>query len=63
MIESLILAYVGPGAGLSGIGALIALIGAVLLALFGFVWYPVKRLLRKCRKPKGTDTGKDKDPE
>lgn len=39
-------AYVGPGAGLSAIGAALALIGAVIFAILGFVWYPVKRLMR-----------------
>lgn len=38
-------AYVGPGAGLTAIGTVLALIGAVLLAIVGFIWYPVKRLL------------------
>jgi hypothetical protein len=41
------LAYVGPGAGLSAIGSLLALLAAVALALVGFVWYPAKRLLRR----------------
>lgn len=45
-IPSAALAYVGPGAGLSAIGTLIAVIGAVFLAIIGFVWYPVKRLLK-----------------
>ncbi|MEA3411314.1 MAG: hypothetical protein U9R74_07225 [Pseudomonadota bacterium] len=40
-------AYVGPGAGLTAIGTVIALIGAILLALIGFIWYPVKRLLSR----------------
>jgi hypothetical protein len=40
------LAYIGPGAGLSAIGTLVALVGAVLLAIVGFVWYPIKRMLR-----------------
>ena len=40
------LAYIGPGAGLSAIGTFVAVIGAFLLLLVGFVWYPVKRLLR-----------------
>ena len=40
-------AYIGPGAGLSAIGSLVALLGAVLLVIVGFVWYPVKRLMRK----------------
>lgn len=52
------LAYVGPGAGLSAIGTVIALIGAVLLAIVGFVWYPVKRLL-KARKAANTSEPTD----
>ena len=46
-------AYVGPGAGLSVIGVLVALVGAVFLAIVGFLWYPIKRLLR-ARKQKAT---------
>lgn len=42
--------YVGPGAGLSAIGTVLALIGAVLLGLFGFLWYPIKRLLARRRE-------------
>jgi hypothetical protein len=37
-------AYVGPGAGLTVIGAALAFIAAIVLAIVGFVWYPVKRL-------------------
>lgn len=49
-------AYVGPGAGLSAIGVLLALIGAIALAIVGFVWYPLKRLFRKAVPGKsGTD--------
>jgi hypothetical protein len=40
-------AYVGPGAGLSALGAFFALILGVILAFVGFIWYPVKRFLRK----------------
>ena len=41
------LAYIGPGAGLSAIGALLAVLAAILAAIVGFVWYPIKRLLRR----------------
>lgn len=40
-------AYGGPGSVISGIGALLAALGALLAALFGFVWFPLKRLYRK----------------
>ncbi len=44
-------AYVGPGAGLSAIGSLLALVVAILVAIIGFVWYPVKRLLKRRQEP------------
>ena len=44
-------AYVGPGAGLGVIGTLVAFVGAILLAIVGFVWYPIKRLLKKRKQP------------
>jgi hypothetical protein len=38
-------AYVGPGSGMTAIGAALALVGGIVLAIVGFVWYPIKRLL------------------
>jgi len=46
-------AYIGPGAGLGAIGTVIAVVGAILLMIVGFVWYPVKRLLK--RRKNGVD--------
>jgi len=52
------LAYVGPGAGLSALGSLLALVGAIALAIVGFVWYPVKRLMRRVA-PGRRDSGRE----
>ena len=38
--------YVGPGGGLTVIGAALALVGGIILGVLGFVWYPLKRVLR-----------------
>jgi len=50
-------AYVGPGTGLTAIGTLLAIIGAIFFAIVGLVWYPVKRLIkfmnRKSRSSEG----------
>lgn len=46
------MAYVGPGAGLSAIGVFLAVVAGIIVAVFGFVWYPVKRLMRKIKKQK-----------
>jgi len=39
-------AYVGPGAGITAIGSILALLAGVLLAIVGFIWYPIKRFFR-----------------
>lgn len=38
-------AYVGPGGVITAIGAALALLAAIVASIFGFVWYPIKRLL------------------
>ena len=48
-------AYFGPGVGLSAIGVFLALVIGVVVAFFGFIWYPVKRLLRQ-RKAVGVSS-------
>ena len=57
------LAYIGPGAGLSAIGTLVAVIGAFFLLLVGFVWYPVKRLLNGRKTGGNTTDSKPAGPE
>ncbi len=42
---SLLLGYLGPGSGISAIGSILALVAAIVVALVGFVWFPLKRLL------------------
>jgi len=39
--------YVGPGAGLTAIGSFIALCVALVVGVLGFLWFPIKRILRK----------------
>lgn len=53
-------AYVGPGAGLTAIGTMVALLAALILALVGFVWYPIKRFMRAA---KASDKTSDEAPE
>jgi hypothetical protein len=46
LAPSMASAYTGPGAGITAIGALLGLVSAVLLAIVGVVWFPIKRLMR-----------------
>jgi hypothetical protein len=61
-------AYVGPGPGMTVLGALWAVIAAVILALFVIIKYPFKYLLRKMRgnkksEPKGEEIEDVAGPE
>jgi hypothetical protein len=60
MMPTLAQAYIGPGAGISAIGAALALVAAVFFAIVGFIWYPVKRLLRKRKPTDAAPTTSDK---
>ena len=54
-----LLAYVGPGTGMSAIGTFIAFVFGIIVAILGFIWYPLKRLLKK--KSNEPDQVKDKE--
>ena len=45
-ISSSVFAYIGPGMGGGIIAGVLGVIGAVLLALFGILYYPIKRMLK-----------------
>lgn len=42
-------AYIGPGAGLTVIGTVLGVLAALVLAVVGFAWYPLKRLTLRLR--------------
>jgi hypothetical protein len=44
------MAYIGPGGGMSAIGVFLALVVGFILAILGFVWYPIKRMIKKLRQ-------------
>ncbi len=54
-----VLSYVGPGAGIAAIGAFLAIVAGVIAAIFGFLWYPIKRLLRKLKKSQSKNNAKE----
>jgi len=41
------LAYIGPGLGAGVVATVIGVIASIFLAIFGIVWYPFKRLIRR----------------
>ena len=40
-------AYIGPGLGAGTLGVILGLLGSVLIAIFAFFWYPIKRTFKK----------------
>ena len=45
-------AYLGPGVGGGVIIATISIIVAIFAGLFGLIWFPIKRLLKKRKEKK-----------
>lgn len=55
-------AYVGPGLGVGAIAAFFGAVLAVLLAIVGVIWYPLKRLLNRRKRPAESDPGPGSEP-
>lgn len=49
-------AYIGPGAGAGTIAVVFGILAAIIMAFFGLLWYPVKRLLKKRRTTRADAT-------
>lgn len=45
-------AYLGPGMGGGIIAATLGIVVAIFAALFGLIWFPLKRLLSKKKRKK-----------
>jgi hypothetical protein len=51
-------AYVGPGAGVGMIGSLLAVLGAVLLAIVGLVLWPLRMIKKRWGRKGGSKAEK-----
>ena len=45
-----IYAYIGPGTGAGLIATILGIIGSIFLAIFGILYYPIKRYLKNRKK-------------
>lgn len=52
-------AYIGPGLGLGAIAVTVAVVLGVLLLIGGFIWFPLKRMLKR-KKAQGAADSSDK---
>ena len=52
IIQNTAYAYIGPGMGGGMIVATLGIIVAIFAALFGLIWFPIKRLLKKRKEKK-----------
>jgi len=55
ILENTSYAYLGPGIGGGLIAATLGIIIAIFAALFGILWFPIKRFLKKRKKEKNSD--------
>ncbi|MDC9727354.1 MAG: hypothetical protein PSN35_05935 [Candidatus Thioglobus sp.] len=45
-------AYIGPGMGGGAIAVVFGILAAIFMAIFGFIYYPVKRWLKRRKAEK-----------
>ena len=45
-------AYIGPGMGGGAIAVIFGILAAIFMAIFGFIYYPVKRWLKRRKTEK-----------
>jgi TM2 domain-containing membrane protein YozV len=50
-------AYIGPGAAAGTVAAVLGIIASIFMAFLAVLWYPVKRLLKLCKRAKPADSG------
>lgn len=43
-------AYIGPGVGAGAIASVLGLLGALVLAIFGILYYPIKRFFKNRKR-------------
>ena len=51
-------AYLGPGIGTGAIVATLGIIIAIFATLFGLIWFPIKKLLKKRKEKKDQQENK-----
>ena len=54
-------AYLGPGMGGGIVAATVGIIVAILVAIFGIIWFPIKRLLKKRKDQKNQEQAEKED--
>tara|TARA_B100001564_G_C20611749_1_gene657924 strand:+ start:1248 stop:1457 length:210 start_codon:yes stop_codon:yes gene_type:complete len=45
-------AYLGPGVGFGILAATVGIVVAIFAALFGILWYPIKKIIKKRKERK-----------
>ena len=56
-------AYIGPGMGGGAIAAILGFFAAILLGLWGILYYPIKRTLKRRKEKKVLSEEPDNDPD
>ncbi len=56
------MAYLGPGSGLMAIIVFLGILAGLIVAIIGFIWYPLRRLKRRWQR-RQQDLQHDADDE
>ena len=54
-------AYIGPGAGAGTIAVVLGVLASVVMAFFAILWYPIKRVIKRRRAAKVSESSLESD--
>ncbi len=63
LLSNLSYAYIGPGAGITTIGAAVAFVVVLILLFVGFLWYPIKKIMNKGKDDSAKAQADEKDSD
>ena len=52
-----LLAYIGPGAGISVLGSLLGILGTIVIAIGAIVFWPIRKMLKRKKQAKLATSG------
>ena len=63
LISSPVMAYIGPGAGISVLGSLLGILGTIVVAIGAILFWPIRKMLKKRKAAAGEQAAEAKSAE
>jgi len=59
IVSPTVLAYIGPGAGISVVGSLLGILGTIVLAVGAILFWPIRKMIKRKKQVKLATSGEN----